>query len=187
MPRACVLVAQGFEEIEAVTVIDVLRRAGVEVAALSVGGTGAQGLTVTGSHGVQIVADRTLAEGAAETWDMIILPGGMPGSTNLRDDPEVLSILRKQHASSRRIGAICAAPIVLAAAGILAGKRATSYPGFEGELKGATYLTSPLVRDGNILTSRGPGTAFAFALEIATELQGKQVAESLRSGMLVAT
>jgi 4-methyl-5(b-hydroxyethyl)-thiazole monophosphate biosynthesis len=132
------------------------------------------------------VADGALSERADEAWDMVILPGGMPGSANLRDSPAVQELIKKQHARGGRLGAICAAPIALAAAGVLEGKRATSFPGFESQLRGATYLTSPVVRDSHIVTSRGPGTAFAFALEIAAELQGKQIAEGLRAGMLVA-
>ena len=186
MPKVCVLLAQGFEEIEATTLIDVLRRAGIEVAALGVGGTGAGGLDVKGSHGIVLRADRSLAAGAGESWDMVVLPGGMPGATNLRDSPAVRSLIRKQHQEGKKIGAICAAPIALGAAGVLAGKKATSYPGFEKELEGATVLTDRVVCDGNIVTSRGPGTAFAFALEIVAQLKGKEVADGLRSGMLIS-
>jgi 4-methyl-5(b-hydroxyethyl)-thiazole monophosphate biosynthesis len=184
MPRVCILLAPGFEEIEAVTLIDVLRRADVEVVTLAVGSTAS--LDVTGSHHIIVRADKALAAGATESWDMVILPGGMPGSANLRDDLDVRALVQKQFKSGRRVGAICAAPIALAAAGILAGKKATSYPGFEKDLAGATYLTSTVVRDGNVVTSRGPGTAFAFAFEIVNELCGRQAAETLRSGMLVA-
>lgn len=187
MSRVCVLLAQGFEEIEAMTIIDVLRRAEVEVVTLSVGGKGDSDLEVEGSHGVTVLADQTLASGMDATWDMVILPGGLPGATNLRDDEHVRALLERQNSSGRRIGAICAAPIALGAAGILEGKRATSYPGFEGELRGATYLTHTVVRDGNIVTSRGPGTALPFALEIVSELQGQQVARELQNGMLVST
>lgn len=185
MARVCVLVAQGFEEIEAVTIVDVLRRAEIEVATLSVRGSGPDGLDVTGSHGIVVRCDRTLAAGATESWDMVILPGGLPGSTHLRDDAQVLALVQKQNAVGKMVGAICAAPIALAAAGVLRGKRATSYPGFEKDLQGATYATDVVVRDGNVMTSRGPGTAFAFALAIAADLAGKQTADSLREGMLV--
>ncbi len=186
MPKACVLLAEGFEEIEAVTIVDVLRRAGAEVVTLTVDGKSPDALTVRGSHGIAIVADAALSERADEAWDIVILPGGMPGSTNLRDNPAVQALIKKQQARGGRLAAICAAPIALAAAGALEGKRATSYPGFEGQLRGATYLTQPVVRDGNVFTSRGPGTALAFALELAAELKGKQVADGLRAAMLVA-
>jgi len=187
MPRVCVLLAQGFEEIEAVTVIDVLRRAGIDVVTLGVSGGGPDGLEITGSHGIAVRAEETIDAGAQENWDMVILPGGMPGAVNLREHPLAQSLIKRQHQSGRRIGAICAAPIALAAAGVLQGKKATSYPGFENELRGATFLTNTVVRDGNIVTSRGPGTAFAFAFEIVAELAGKQAADSLRAGMLVSS
>lgn len=183
--KVCVLLAPGFEEIEAVTVVDVLRRAGIEVATLSVDGAGSDGLEVTGSHGIPVRADTTLDAGAGEAWDMVILPGGMPGSTHLRDHPGVQTLIRSQHAAGRRIGAICAAPIALAAAGVLEGRKATSYPGFEKDLRGARCSTDPVVRDAHVLTSRGPGTAFAFALSIVADLAGAPAADELRSGMLV--
>ena len=180
MTRTCVLLAPGFEEIEAVTIIDVLRRAGIEVTALSVGAS-----PVRGSHGISVSADRPLAEAAHEEWEMVILPGGMPGSTNLRDDPGVQGLLRRQAERGGRIGAICAAPIALGKAGLLRGRKATSYPGFEKELSGATYREERVVADGNIITSRGPGTALEFALRIVEELKGAVAAEELRTGMLV--
>ncbi|MGQ9590530.1 MAG: DJ-1 family glyoxalase III [Planctomycetota bacterium] len=186
MAKACVLLAEGFEEIEAVTIVDVLRRAGAEVVALAVEGRSPDSLAVTGSHGIRVVADAALAERSEEAWDAVILPGGMPGSTNLRDSPAVQALVKKQHARGGKLAAICAAPIALAAAGVLDGKKATSYPGLETQLRGATYLTNPIVRDGQIVTSRGPGTALAFALELASELQGRQVADGLRAAMLVA-
>jgi 4-methyl-5(b-hydroxyethyl)-thiazole monophosphate biosynthesis len=187
MPRVSVLMAQGFEEIEAVAVIDVLRRAEIEVTTLAVKGTGAGGLDVTGSHGIQLRADTTLDAGSREAWDMVVLPGGLPGSTNLRDDPDVQALLRKQNQAGRKLAAICAAPIALGALGLLEGKRATSYPGREKELLGATCVTDRVVRDGNVVTSRGPGTSMEFALELVSELRSKDAAEKLRAGMLVKT
>ena len=183
MSRACVLLAPGFEEIEAVTLIDVLRRAGIDTEVLGVGGKG----PVQGSHGISVAADRSLAEAESDAWDIVILPGGLPGATNLRDDPKVLALVRKQHESGKRLGAICAAPIALGAAGVLEGRKATSYPGFEKELRGATVSADRVVKDGNVLTSRGPGTALEFALAIVADLEGKAAADKLRSGMLVAS
>jgi len=180
MARVCVLLANGFEEIEAVTIIDVLRRAEVDLTTAAV----APG-PVRGSHGLVVEADRSLADAAKETWDMVILPGGLPGATNLRDDPKVQDLLRRQAEAGRKIGAICAAPIALGKAGLLKGKKATCYPGFQDQLTGASYEESQVVRDGNIVTSRGPGTAMEFALALAADLKGKGVADSLRKGMLV--
>jgi 4-methyl-5(b-hydroxyethyl)-thiazole monophosphate biosynthesis len=177
--------AQGFEEIEAITIIDVLRRAEIDVVTLAVEGGGSGGLEVKGSHGVTVRGDKTLAAGSPESWDMVILPGGMPGSTNLRDNSTVIALIKKQSQGGRKVAAICAAPIALGAAGVLQGKKATSYPGFEQELKGATIVSDRVVRDGNVITSRGPGTALEFALELASQLKSKEVAEKLRSGMLV--
>src|SRR5688572_22711611 len=182
MSRACVLLAPGFEEIEAVTIIDVLRRAGIETSVLGVGGKG----PVRGSHDITVDADQALAEAERDSWDIVILPGGLPGATNLRDDARVIALLRRQHESGKRLGAICAAPIALGAAGVLEGRKATSYPGFEKELRGATPSTDRVVKDGNVLTSRGPGTALEFALAIVADLEGKAAADKLRSGMLVA-
>jgi 4-methyl-5(b-hydroxyethyl)-thiazole monophosphate biosynthesis len=185
MPRVCVLMAQGFEEIEAVTVIDVLRRGEIDVTTLSVGGTGPGSLEVMGSHGIPLRADRTLAQGVSEAWDMVILPGGIPGSTNLRDSPEVQAMLRSMAERGRKIGAICAAPIALEAAGLLRGKKATSHPGVEKQFRDVTYSTDAVVRDGNILTSRGVGTALDFALDIVRDLRSPEVEQKLRVGMLV--
>ncbi len=186
MPRACVPLADGFEEIEAITIVDVLRRAGVEVCVARVGDS-AGDLGVTGSHGVVVTADAPLAAAAESTWDLVVLPGGLPGAHHLRDDAGVQRLLRAQHSSGRRVAAICAAPIALGAAGVLTGKRATSYPGFEGELTGADCVEDRVVRDGNVVTSRGPGTALDFSLALVEELCGADTAAELRAGMLVAS
>jgi protein deglycase len=180
MSRICVLLAEGFEEIEAITTIDVLRRAGLEVVTVST-----KPGPVRGAHQVVVQADRDLAQASKESWDMVVLPGGMPGSTNLRDDPAVAEMLRRQAEAGKKIGAICAAPIALGKAGLLKGRKATSYPGFQDQLIGADYQEATVVRDGNILTSRGPGTAMEFALAIVADLKGKPAADALRKGMLV--
>jgi 4-methyl-5(b-hydroxyethyl)-thiazole monophosphate biosynthesis len=181
-PRVCVLLAEGFEEIEAVTIIDVLRRAGVEVVA-----AGIAGREVTGSHGIALHADTTLAKAAAETWDLIVLPGGMPGARHLRDDLAVQALLAAQHARGGRLAAICAAPIALARAGVLEGRRATCYPGFAGQLGGARYVEEPVVTDGSIITSRGPGTALPFALALVAQLRDAPTAQALAVAMLSAS
>jgi 4-methyl-5(b-hydroxyethyl)-thiazole monophosphate biosynthesis len=180
MPRVCVLLANGFEEIEAVTIIDVLRRAEVEVTSLGVGC-----VEVEGSHGIRIKADRALTETAAgESWDMVVLPGGMPGAATLRDDRAVQSFIRSQQGRDGKIAAICAAPIALGRAGVLQGKRATSYPGFEDQLTGATFVPERVVQDGAITTSRGPGTAMEFALRLVGDLKGDEAASSLAGRLL---
>lgn len=181
MPGVCILFADGFEEIEAITIVDVLRRAEIAVTTVAV-----ERSPVKGSHQITIQTDADLDGALKQKWDMVILPGGMPGSTRLRDHTKVKSLLQTQAAQGGRIGAICAAPIALGAAGLLKGKKATSYPGFEKELTGATVLQDRVVRDGNLITSRGPGTAMEFALEIVADLKGKETAENLRKGMLVA-
>lgn len=179
MSGAWVFLAEGFEEIEAVTVIDVLRRAQVEVVTV-----GTVTASVRGSHGIGLVADTTLAEIGEGLRDALVLPGGLPGSTNLRDDPRVRRAVCEHLEKGRLVAAICAAPIVLEAAGVLRGRRATSYPG--QALPSATYLEERVVEDGNLITSRGPGTAFQFSLRIVERLVGGQVAAQLRHRMLVA-
>jgi len=180
MSRACVILAQGFEEIEAVTVIDVLRRAGIEVLAATV-----KGLEVTGSHGITLRADSTVTEVLDEEWDLIVLPGGMPGAQNLRDNEDVQRLIKQQHMARKRIAAICAAPIALSAAGILAGRRATSYPSFKEQLGDVHYIEEPVVVDGHITTSRGVGTALSFALKLVEELAGYERALDLKTRMLI--
>jgi 4-methyl-5(b-hydroxyethyl)-thiazole monophosphate biosynthesis len=181
-PRVCVLFAEGFEEIEAVTIVDVLRRAEVETVS-----AGIASREVTGSHGITLRADTTLAAAAAERWDLVVLPGGMPGARHLRDDAGVQALLAAQHAAGRRIAAICAAPIALAPAGVLEGRRATSYPGYAEQLGGARYLEEPVVVDGPLITSRGPGTALPFALALVAELAGAERAGSLGRAMLASS
>lgn len=173
--------AEGFEEIEAVVIIDVLRRAGVEVCVAGL----VPGL-VTGSHGITLATDRALAEVDAASLAMIVLPGGMPGTANLRKDRRVLDLVRTLESSARPVAAICAAPTVLAAAGVLAGRSVTSHPSVRGELTGATVVDQPrVVRSGPVITSQGVGTALEFALELVTELVGPERARGLRSALLV--
>jgi len=180
MARALVPLAPGFEEIEAVTIVDVLRRAGVTV---DVAGT-VPG-PITGSHGITLTPDRTLAGVAADDYDLVALPGGMPGSTNLRDDPDVLRLLREAAARGRATTAICAAPIVLAAAGLTAGRTVTSHPSVARLLAGSEYREAIVVEDGPVVTSRGAGTAMEFALTLVTRLAGAETAERLRAQMVV--
>jgi len=179
MARVCVVLANGFEELEAVTLVDVLRRAEVEVVTL-----GVEGKLVQGSHGICMQADATLEESGHESWEMVILPGGLPGANTLRDNDDVQSLLRRQHEVGGLLAAICAAPIALGKAGVLRGRRATCYPSFEEQLIGAETSQARIVQDGTIHTSRGPGTALDFALHLAGVLVGEERADSLAKSML---
>jgi 4-methyl-5(b-hydroxyethyl)-thiazole monophosphate biosynthesis len=178
--KVLVLLAEGFEEIEAVTPIDVLRRAGVDVVV-----AGVTGRIVSGAHGLKFETDLELRDfhGAP---DLVVLPGGMPGAKNLGESREVQELVKRMHREKRWIGAICAAPaLALAPAGILEGRKATCYPGFEKEFKkGTTFSQDRVVVDGNVVTSRGPGSALEFSLELARRLVGDAVADELQQGML---
>jgi len=165
-----------------VTVIDVLRRASVDVTVVGVHGDG-----VCGSHGIEIKADVALTKAVQREWDAVVLPGGLPGATNLRDDSDVQDFIRRQHdRGGVRLCAICAAPIALSAAGVLKDRRATCYPGFEDQLGGAKPCDDTVVVDGPIVTSRGPGTAMQFALTVVEQLVGAGSASELRKKMLVS-
>ncbi len=178
MKRVLVPLAEGFEEIEAVTVVDVLRRAGIEVFTAALGDN-----PVRGSHGISVQADGSLDEAAAGDFDMVALPGGMPGATHLKSDPRVLELLRRMAGAGRYTAAICAAPSVLAAAGLLEGRRATSFPGFldADATEGLTLADDPVVVDGRVITSRGAGTAMDFALELVARLQGPEARRQVES------
>jgi 4-methyl-5(b-hydroxyethyl)-thiazole monophosphate biosynthesis len=176
MKRVLVPLAEGFEELEAVTVIDILRRAGLEVVVASLGES-----PVTGSHGIRISADTPLAALVEQDFDMIALPGGMPGAERLKKDPRIADIAKRLHASGRPVAAICAAPMVLAAAGLLDGRRATSYPGFLEDAAGTSVTNEAVVVDGGVITSRGPGTALDFALQLVETLEGAAAREGVES------
>lgn len=178
--NVCVVLAEGFEEIEAVTMIDVLRRGGLAVTTASLGA-----LRVTGAHDIVVEADVGIDAARERPWDMVLLPGGLPGATHLRDDVRVGALLRDTATADRYVGAICAAPIALAAHGVLDGKQATSYPGFGEQMPTCRYSEERVVRDGRVMTSRGPGTAMTFALAIVAELVSAEAAATLRSQMLV--
>ena len=182
MPKKLVIVlADGFEEIEAIVPIDVLRRAGVEVTL-----AGLSSKTVTGAHGVTFQADVTLDQ-YKDIPDAVILPGGMPGAQNLGRSPKVLELIKKVYNEKKIVGAICAAPaLAVAPTGILNGKKATCYPGFERHFPSTVAFSKDrVVVDGNVITSCGPGSAFEFALELVKQLAGKEKAEQLSKGMLV--
>lgn len=181
MSRAAVLLIDGFEETEAVTVIDVLRRADVKVDVL-----GVEKKRVVGAHHLALEADALLADHAGDRYQLVVLPGGMPGAARLRDHDGVQAFLKAHSAAGRLVAAICAAPIALAKAGLLKGKRATCYPGFEEQLGGADVQRSTaVVKDGNVITSRAPGTAMAFSLALVEELCDQGTATKLAASMLV--
>jgi 4-methyl-5(b-hydroxyethyl)-thiazole monophosphate biosynthesis len=181
--RVLVPLAEGFEEIEAVVIVDVLRRAGVEVVLASLAESG--GL-VRGAHGIALQADAALGAQRALDYDAIVLPGGMPGSAHLAQDERVLRLLREAHGGGKRVAAICAAPSVLARAGLLEGVPATAYPAFQDKLAGAHVRAHErVVRAGRILTSQGVGSALEFALALVTELVGAQRAAELARAMVV--
>ncbi len=169
MPVVLVPLAQGCEELEAVIIIDLLRRAGIEVV---IAGLDAQ--PVIASRGVRLLADTTLDEALSREYDMVVLPGGAQGVENLERDPRIRALLLKMAEQGRYTAAICAAPRVLATVGILSGRRATSYPGVLHGMKppGVRLSQEAIVQDGPVITSRGPGTAMDFALALIGVLLG---------------
>jgi 4-methyl-5(b-hydroxyethyl)-thiazole monophosphate biosynthesis len=173
--------ADGFEEIEAITVIDILRRAGLETEMVSITGR----LSVTGTHGVQIVADIVFEDAVYDNCELIVLPGGLPGATNLDEHARLREKIQSFAKQGKRLAAICAAPLVLGHAGVLEGKEATCYPGFEAELRGAVVTETAVCVSGNVTTSRGPGTAAAFALELVRQAKGDAVRDSVAQDMLI--
>ena len=196
MARVLIPLAEGFEEIEAVTVIDLLRRAAIDVCTAKVDSEpgspkadagaeapGSEASLVVGSHGIGIHADALLADVDDTGFDMIVLPGGMPGTAHLKSNPRVVELLRRMSARDAYVGAICAAPSVLAHAGLLDGRIATSFPGFlDGQsAPGLQLSTAPVVMDGRVITSRGPGTAIDFSLALIEVLAGGRVRSEVES------
>ncbi len=172
--------AEGFEEIEAVTIIDVLRRAGIGVTSVYL-----KKNPVIGSHAIAVTADKSIDGIRSSDFDCIVLPGGMPGSSNLKEDSRVLGLVREFAGSGKITAALCAAPLVLGHAGVLAGKRATCFPGFEEQMTGAVAVPDPVVRDGLVITGKGPGCALPFALELVAVLAGAEEARGLSESMQV--
>ncbi|MDA3061364.1 DJ-1/PfpI family protein [Campylobacter sp. VBCF_02 NA5] len=177
--KVAVILANGFEEIEAISVVDLLRRAGIDAKFL-----GLEKKCVTGSHGVEIIADDLLVNLDINEYEMIVLPGGLPGAEHLAKSEKLGEILREFDKASKKIGAICAAPWALGTAGVLKDSY-TCYPGFEGTVAHAGYTASAnVIIDKNIITSRGPATAMEFALTIVRELKGEQAFSTLKSELL---
>jgi len=179
MKKILVPLAPGFEEIETVTVVDILRRAGgrVVLAATEQG-------PVKGSRGVYVVPDQLLENIDSSDFDLVVLPGGQPGTDNLSSDPRIKSILQSMHQNDKWIAAICAAPLVLQSAGILTEKCVTSHPSVKDQLKEIKYSEERVVVDGKLITSRSPGTALEFALTLVNLLFGSDRAKSVNSGVL---
>lgn len=173
-----VFLADGFEEIEAVTPIDILRRAGLSVKTVAVGAN-----PVTGAHGMRVFADIDVAEARLDNAEAVLLPGGMPGTTNLENSEAVCSFVRAAAEKGIYIGAICAAPSILGHMGLLAGKRATCFPGFEDALSGAEVTGEAVVTDGHFVTARGAGCAAEFGFTLTTLLCGPEAAKDLRRSM----
>ena len=176
--KVAVLLANGFETLEALTVVDILRRGEVECNTFSL-----EGNEVTTSHNIKLKADKSIMNEEINSYDFLVLPGGMPGSINLKDDERVIELVKKFNEKNKWICAICAGPIVLGKAGITEGKNLTCYPGFEEELGNCNYKNDMVVVDGNIITGRGPAAAIPFAFEILSKIS-EEKAEKIKKAML---
>lgn len=176
--KVAVLLANGFETLEALTVVDILRRGEVECNTFSL-----EGNEVTTSHNIKLKADKSIMDEEINSYDFLVLPGGMPSSINLRDDERVIELVKKFNEKNKWVCAICAGPIVLGKAGITEGKNVTCYPGFEEELGNCNYKNDMVVVDGNIITGRGPAAAIPFAFEILSKIS-EEKAEKIKKAML---
>ena len=179
--NVCVLIADGSEEMEVVIVVDVLRRAGVGV---FLAGVGEETRMVTTSRGVRIAPDGAWDPAEASRFDALVIPGGIGGTQAMREDASVKQAVREFLQAGKLVASICAGPTVLHEAGALAGKTYTSHPSSRAELTAGTWVDQPVVRDGNVLTSQAPGTAFAFALALVELLVSPEIARKVASGML---
>lgn len=182
MGNIYLFLADGFEEVEALGTVDVLRRAGLPVKTVSI----IDQLEVTSSHGVSVKADMLFDEEALRDAEMLVLPGGMPGSLNLSEHEELRRIILAFSAAGKPLAAICAAPMVYGKLGLLKDKKATCYPGFEKFLEGAQYTGALVEHDGNFITGKGPGATFEFALAIVAKFCGKDKVAELKQGMILA-
>ena len=179
MKSALVLFAQGSEELEAVTIVNILRRGGIDVTM-----AGLTGGALRGARGITITPDTTLDAVLHDSFDMIVLPGGQPGTNHLKDDARLRALLNSTAKQGKYVAAICAAPIVLAAAGLLDGKQATCYPGSLDAFPAVLHKTSAIVEDGKLITSRGPGTAMDFALILVERLAGAAKRHEVETGLV---
>lgn len=182
MKKAYVFLANGFEEIEALATVDILRRAGIDTTTVTISGD----TQVMGAHNVPVLADAVLGDVQVGDKDWLILPGGMPGATNLAACTTLCELLKRHNDQGGHIAAICASPaVVLAPLGILDGRMATCYPGFEDALAGGKHGSLPVEVDGNVVTGNGPGNTIKFALTIVAEALGEEVASGIAKGLLV--
>lgn len=179
--KVILFLAEGFEEVEALTVVDYLRRKDILVDTISI----TDNETVKGAHDIIVITDKKIDEvNELDSYDGVVIPGGMPGASNLRDDNKVIEIIRTMNDSGKLVASICAGPMVLERAGVIKGKKVTSYPGYEKVLKDCIYKEEPVVIDGNIITSRGPYLAVEFSIEIIKYLHGHEKAEELKKDIL---
>jgi 4-methyl-5(b-hydroxyethyl)-thiazole monophosphate biosynthesis len=179
MPCVLVPLAQGSEELEAVTVLNILRRAGIEAVSASL-----DGQPIRGSRGTMLIPDTSLDEALKRSFDMVVLPGGQPGTNNLKADARIIKLVQNMAAQDRYVSAICAAPSVLATAGLLDGKRATSFPGSLDSFHKVSRQPQAVVEDGKLITSRGPGTAMDFALTLVERLTSKAKRDEVEAGLV---
>jgi len=177
--KVIVPLAEGFEEIEFSTIVDILRRAGIAVTV-----AGLKEGVIEGAHGIRLTPDTLIDKVDADDFDVIVLPGGYPGYVNLGTSEKVLKLVTEMHERNKYVTAICAAPSVLAKAGVIQGKRATIFPGMEDTLAGAQHSQERVVVDGRIITSQGPGTAMEFAIKLVEVLAGKNKAEEVTRSVL---
>lgn len=182
MKEVKVFLADGFEEIEGLTVVDILRRAGLKVETVSI----MDDENITGAHQIELKADNTFDKADFSDCDMLVLPGGMPGTLHLKEHDGLCELLVKFHDEKKYVAAICAAPSVLGGLGILKGKKACCYPSFEKALDTEFVVFDPVAHDGNVITSRGMGTAIPFALKLTEVLCGKEKAEEIEKSIIFA-
>jgi len=179
MKKVLVMLAPGFEEIETVTVVDILRRAGARVTL-----AGTEDGTLQGSRGIDLVPDSRLDDVKIDEFDMVVLPGGQPGTSNLQKNEKVKDILIKMNQADKKIAAICAAPVVLQSAGLLESKTLTSHPSVQDELKNVVYSKNRVMVDENIITSRSPGTAMEFSMKLVEILFDTARMETVNKGVM---
>lgn len=182
MKKVYVFFADGFEEIEAMAPVDILRRAGLQVVMVSV----TDDEIVKGAHGVSMFCDKNIVNCDFSDAELLLLPGGMPGAASLGESEALCKALLKQVEAGKPVAAICAAPMVLGKLGILQDKKATCYPGFETYLEGAEYTAQLVEQDGNIVTGKGPGAAIPFAMTLVEMLVSKEMRQELEAGMMVS-
>lgn len=182
MSEVKVFLADGFEEIEGLTVVDLLRRAGIDVKTVSI----MERSEIHGAHGIDVKADEVFGDADFSDAEMLVLPGGMPGTLYLKEHKGLQALLKKANAEGKKLAAICAAPTVLGGMKLLEGKRAVCYPSMEDGLTGAEVLYDHVVTDGNITTSRGLGTAIDFALRLIAVLRGQELADRIGEQIVYA-